>query len=119
MDNQASSTDILVIKAKRRFQGLHSEIVGEISTILKKAKLMPIVELQANDPSFTAIVEELRRMRQILEILHDHLGDEISHNMSILDTYIDLADSLAQAIANDSPDCLGEAIAALDEQPYI
>ncbi|WP_313396654.1 hypothetical protein [Atlantibacter hermannii] len=117
--NPKEPADILHKRAVRRFNALTSSILGEISAMLKKAKLLPIPELQMNNPNFTEIVEQLRLYRMLSEMAADLLKIEKQDDLNDLDTYIGLADDLAKAIDADDYDALCGAIAALDEKPYI
>ncbi|MEB5750043.1 hypothetical protein MXF13_09150 [Leclercia adecarboxylata] len=119
VDLKRESVEILHKKAVQRFNSLTYAIIGEISAMLRKAKLMPIPELQAHNPTFDKVVEQLRLYRSLSGTVADLLGIDEQKELSMLDEYIELADDLAQAIIADSFDALCGAIAALDEKPYI
>ncbi|CAM3806749.1 hypothetical protein [Xenorhabdus thuongxuanensis] len=109
---------ILLKRAVNRFNDLYSAILGEISAMLKKAKLLPIPELQRNNPTFSDTVSELKLYRDLSIVVADLL--KIDKNiLKELNLYIDLADTLAKAIDADDYDALCGAISALDEKPYI
>jgi prephenate dehydrogenase len=109
--------DHLLENAKKRFNTLHSSIYGEISSMLSKAKIMPMPDLMMQNPSFTRLVQILKEFREPLSILAPML--EIDDELPMLDEYISLAEKLADAIESESHDNLCGVIAALDEKPYI
>ena len=111
--------EILHKKAVARFNTLTYGILGEISSMLSKAKLLPIPELQLNDPTFDRVVSQLRLYRVLAETVSELLKIDKRQELADLDEYIEYADDLAQAIASDNADALCAAIAALDEKPYI
>ncbi|MEQ1965245.1 hypothetical protein ABLB69_19315 [Xenorhabdus khoisanae] len=106
-------------KATGRFREMHAIIFGEISSILKKAKLMPLIELRKHNPSFTEIAEELIRYRELAKKVATWLDIEEDQFSAYVDEYIALTRELAKAIDDDDPDALCGAIAALDDKPYI
>lgn len=114
-----SKTGALHKQAVQRFNSLTSAIIGEISSMLSKAKLMPIPDLQTQNPTFDKIVEQLWMYKSLAVIVADLLKVDKKHELDMLDEYIGLVDNLAQAILSDDPDTLCGAIAALDEKPYI
>lgn len=106
--------------AKKRFKKIQAQMFGEISSMLRKAKLTPIWELQENNPSFTALASDLEyfleHLKQFSEIMPEKFTtEEINRAVD----YVRLTKDLAVAIDNDDDDSLGAAIAALDEKPYI
>lgn len=105
--------------AIQRFNRLTYAIVGEISSMLKKAKIMPMEDLRSHDPTFEEIVKQLRVYRLVASAAADALGISEEDEMADPDIYIELADGLAKAIKSNDHDALCEAIAALDEKPYI
>jgi hypothetical protein len=111
--------DLLHKRAVNKFNSLYSAILGEISAMLKKAKLLPIPELQRNNPNFTEIVEQLKLYRAFSGMASDLLKVDKNQDLSELDDYIHLADELAKAIDADDYDALCGAIAALDQKPYV
>lgn len=111
--------DLLHKKAVNRFNSLTSSILGEVSYMLKKAKLLPIPELQRNNPTFSEVVEQLKLYRMLSEMAVDLLKIDNSAELKELDVYIGLADELAKAIDAGDHDALCAAISALDEKPYI
>lgn len=119
VDLQNESVETLHKKAVQRFNSLTSAIIGEISSMMSKAKVMPIPELQAHNPTFDKVVEQLRIYRALSGKVAELLGIDRQEELSLLDEYIELADDLAQAIIADSFDALCGAISALDEKPYI
>lgn len=114
--------DIVAITQKEEaialFRQNYNIMFGDISGMLRKAKLTPIMDLQGQDPSFTNMAVELEHYMFLL----DKLGCEIeisSQYMARAREYLILVHQLAEAIENDDCDSLGAAIAALDEKPYI
>ncbi|WP_368753401.1 hypothetical protein [Klebsiella pneumoniae] len=87
--------------------------------MLSKAKLLPIPELQLNNPTFEEVVSQLRLYRALSEKVAELLKIDRKDELAELDAYIELADDLAQAIVADNPEGLCAAIAALDEKPYV
>lgn len=116
---EQESVEILHKKAVNRFNTLTYGILGEISSMLSKAKLLPIPELQIHNPTFDEVVTQLRLYRALAERVAELLHIDKTNELNELDDYIELADDLAQAIASDHADALCAAIAALDEKPYI
>lgn len=112
-------TEDLHKKAVQRFNSLTYSIIGEISSMLSKAKLMPIPDLQTHNPTFDKIVEQLWIYRKLAGNVADLLKIDKTHELDMLDEYIGYVDDLAQAIISDNADMLCGAIAALDEKPYI
>lgn len=106
-------------RAVIKFNSLYSTILGEISSMLKKARLLPIPELKQNNPTFTEIVTQLKYFRELSGVAVELLNIDRNEDLSDLDDYIRLADNLAQAIDSDDYDSLCEAIAALNDKPYI
>ena len=113
------SVEILHKRAVSRFNSLTYAIIGEISSMLSKAKLLPIPELQLNNPTFEEVVKQLRLYRDLSEKVAELLKIDRSTELTELDEYIELADDLAQAIVADNADGLCAAIAALDDKPYV
>jgi len=111
--------EILHKKAVDRFNTLTYGILGEIGSMLGKAKLLPIPELQVNNPTFDQVVNQLKLYRALAERVAELLKIDKKQELADLDEYIEHADDLAQAIASDNADALCAAIAALDEKPYI
>ena len=112
------SVEVLHKRAVARFNSLTYAIIGEISSMLSKAKLLPIPELQLNNPTFEEVVSQLRLYRALSEKVAE-LKIDRKDELAELDAYIELADDLAQAIVADNPEGLCAAIAALDEKPYV
>ncbi|ENG6107235.1 hypothetical protein ACAY19_002164 [Serratia liquefaciens] len=119
IDFQKESVESLHKKAVLRFNRLTYAIVGEISSMLKKAKVMPLADLQNHNPTFEEVVRQLRIYRALSEAAANALGIDGADDLNEIDTYINLADDLATAIASDDYDSLCGAIAALDTKPYI
>ena len=113
------SVEVLHKRAVARFNSLTYAIIGEISSMLSKAKLLPIPELQLNNPTFEEVVSQLRLYRALSERVAELLKIDRKDELAELDAYIELADDLAQAIVADNPEGLCAAIAALDEKPYV
>lgn len=111
--------DILHKRAVNKFDSLYSAILGEISSMLKKAQLLPIPELQRNNPTFTEIVKELKFFREISGVAVGMLKIDKADDLRDLDDYIFQAENLAEAIDSDDYDALCAAIAALNDKPYI
>ncbi|MGH1373570.1 MAG: hypothetical protein ACRBBW_16135 [Cellvibrionaceae bacterium] len=110
----------LIKDAKARFNRLHSRIFGDISDMLRVAKLEPLHVLTDNDPSFTALVVELDELRGIVLGLWEIMPEISSKaNLDTLDEYLGLTRELAVSIESGCSDSLGAAISALDEKPYI
>ena len=105
-------------KARKMFNSLHSAIFGEISAMLRTAKLTPILTLRDVNPSFTTMVDALEEYLAILVKL-DAFTDMISCHLDDTRKYLKLVRNLAKAIDNDDSESLCEAISALDEKPYI
>ena len=112
-----SGTEKLLTEGKKRYKHLHGAIFGEISSMLSRAKLEPIERLHGLDPSFTALVEELKGLRNVVAALAPLLG--LNGEVRMIDEYISLAEDLASSIDAQSPDSLCAAIAALDDKPYV
>ncbi|MDA5483092.1 hypothetical protein PGS49_20960 [Yersinia intermedia] len=111
--------DMLHRRAVNRFNSLHSAILGEISSMLKKASLLPIPELQRNNPTFTEIVKQLKFFRELSDVAVKMLKIDKAEDLRELDDYILHAENLAEAIDSDDYDALCGAIAALNDKPYI
>lgn len=105
-------------KAVNRFNELHSSIFGSISSMLSQAKIQPMGSLRGKNPSFTALVDELVLYKTVAEKL-GNLLDERRENLAMINEYLLLARAMADAIDTENHDALCEAIAALDEKPYI
>lgn len=117
---QEQNLEFLLKRAKSRFSGLQAIIFGEISSMLRTAKLLPLYELQTQNPTFMQIVEQLREYRDIAKQVASMLGGVISQSeIDDVSEYLAFAEDLAEAIDANSPDSLCAAIAALDEKPYI
>jgi hypothetical protein len=106
-------------QAVDEFNRLHGTMIGEISAMLKTAKVAPLVDLRNKNPTFTSVVAELRFYRDVCAQLVPHFSVDKSSEIAMIDEYLELADDLAQAIEADNPDTLCSAIAALDVKPYI
>ncbi|MCE9882032.1 hypothetical protein LZ641_17090 [Hafnia paralvei] len=106
-------------QAVDEFNRLHGTMIGEISAMLKTAKVAPLVDLRKNNPTFTSVVEELRFYRNVCAQLVPHFSVDKTSEIKMIDEYLELADDLAQAIEADNPEALCAAIAALDVKPYI
>lgn len=111
--------ELLHKRAVNKFNSLYSAILGEISSMLKKARLLPMPELQRNNPTFTEIVAQLKFFRELSGVAVELLKIDKNEDLSELDDYIRLATQLAQAIDSDDYDSLCGAIAALNDKPYI
>lgn len=105
--------------AKSRFKLLHSRIFGNISEMLRKARLMPLHKLSEENPSFVMLVDELIDLRATIKLLAPQLELTSFAEIGLIDQYIGLAHDLAVSIESECHDSLGAAVAALDEQPYI
>lgn len=105
--------------AIQRFTRLHGAMFGEISGMLKKAKLSPMEALQANEPSFSQMAESLEEYLDTLEVLRQRIEDIEVSVIEHAKEYLQLIKNLATAIDAGCTDMLGEAIAELDEKPYI
>ncbi|MGI2067881.1 hypothetical protein [Shewanella sp. MF08487] len=108
-----------IAEAVKRFNGLHGSIFGDISSMLRTAKLAPIEDLRAHDPNFTEMVVILEEYKVIIVGLSTFLEQITEATIQRLDEYISLARDLAVAIESHCYDALGAAIAALDEKPYV
>lgn len=106
-------------KAINKFNELYSAIFGEISSMLRKAKLAPMIELQKHNPSFTETASQLKLYRDLSKVAADLIKIDQGSELAMLDEYISLVTNLAKAIDNDDYDALCGAISALDEKPYI
>lgn len=107
-------------QAIERFNRLHSAIFGDISYMLKTAKISPMDSLQDHDPHFSVMVDRLELLKSILTPLSDYLPEVVNGTViARLEEYIELARNIAEAIEKDCYDALGEAIAKLDEKPYV
>ncbi|MEX6160663.1 hypothetical protein AB6G16_02315 [Proteus mirabilis] len=62
---EPQSAEFVLKIAKKRFNGLQAIIFGEISAMLKTSKLLPLYELQNQNPTFKDIVAELTTYRDI------------------------------------------------------
>ncbi|MDC9591708.1 hypothetical protein PSI23_21100 [Xenorhabdus sp. XENO-10] len=71
-DNK-DSIEIVHRRAVRKFNEFYSAIFGEISSMLKKAKLLPIPELQRNNPTFSDTVSVLKLYRDFSNLAADLL----------------------------------------------
>jgi len=107
----------LLIEGKRKYRHLHAAIFGEISSMLCKAKLEPIERLHGLDPSFTALVKELKQLREIVAVLAPLFG--FTNDLGMIDEYISLAEDLASSIDAQNSDSLCAAISVLDDKPYV
>ncbi|MGJ7228286.1 hypothetical protein [Morganella morganii] len=106
--------------AKKRFSGLQAIIFGEISAMLKISKLLPLYELQNQNPTFKDIVAALTTYRDIATQVALVVGSVIKESeLNDVNEYLGLASALAEAIDADDYDSLCAAISALDEKPYI
>ncbi|MGP2481270.1 hypothetical protein ACTUSZ_00250 [Pantoea eucalypti] len=106
-------------QAVDEFNRLHGTMIGEISAMLKLAKVAPLVELRKKDPTFISVVEELKIFSGVCKQLAPSFSVDKSSEIKMIEEYLELADSLAQAIDADDPEWLCAAIAALDVQPYV
>lgn len=103
--------------AKNLFIDLQSKVMGEISAMLRRAKLTSIMDLADEVETFTESAEELEHFSKITHALAPMLGVEAE--AAALDPYIDAVKRLGQAIDNGCSDSLGAVIAELDDLPYI
>ncbi|CNL53225.1 TPA: hypothetical protein ACGAHI_001294 [Yersinia enterocolitica] len=106
-------------KAIEEFNRLHSTMFSEISSMLKEAKLAPMLTLRAKNPTFSSLVIELINYRQIYVAIAQILDLDKEDEIGMISEYLALADDLAKAIDADDADALCGAIAALDVKPYI
>ncbi len=106
-------------QAVDEFNRLHGTMIGEISAMLKSAKVAPLVELRKKDPTFASVVAELRFYRDVCAALVPHFSVDKTSDIEMIDEYLKLADDLAKAIEADDSDALCAAIAALDVKPYV
>ncbi len=106
-------------QAVDEFNRLHGTMIGEISAMLKTAKVAPLVDLRKKDPTFSSVVEELRAFRDVCCALAPHFRVDKTSEIAEIDKLLNMANNLAQAIEADDPDALCAAIAALDVEPYI
>lgn len=118
MSKIKSIEENLILKAKSEYKRLHSGIIGEISSMLKTAKIEPMHYLTGLDPSFTSLVVDLESYMVIIEKLKDSL-DIKARDIETVKEYIVLARDIAESIDSGCSDTLGAAIAALDEKPYV
>lgn len=117
---EPQSAEFMLKIAKKRFNGLQAIIFGEISAMLKTSKLLPLYELQNQNPTFKDIVAELTTYRDIATQVATIVGAAIDQSeIDNVNEYLELALELAKAIDSDDHDSLCAAIAALDEKPYI
>ena len=119
MSNEIDLSANLHKKAVEKFNDLYSAIFGEISSMLRKAKLRPMMELQKDNPSFTETAKQLKTYKDLSKAVAELLELDQSKELAMLDEYISLVTDLATAIDNDDHDALCGAISALDEKPYI
>lgn len=117
--NTKEPADLLHKRAVNKFNTLYSAILGEISSMLKRAQLLPIPELQRNNPTFTQIVTQLKFFRELSDVAVKMLKIDKAEDLRELDDYILHAENLAEAIDSDDYDALCGAIAALNDKPYI
>lgn len=106
-------------KAIEEFNRLHSTMFSEISSMLKEAKLAPMLTLRVKNPTFSSLVIELINYRQIYVAIAQILDLDKEDEIGMISEYLALADDLAKAIDADDADALCGAIAALDVKPYI
>jgi len=118
MHNIDNIEEKLIIKAKSEYKRLHSSIIGEISSMLKTAKIEPMHNLIGLDQSFTSLVVDLESYMMIIEKLKEAL-DINDREIGIVREYITLARGIAESIDSWCSDTLGAAVAALDEKPYV
>ncbi|CAG9411147.1 hypothetical protein NVI2019_PEGOAJLN_00682 [Providencia alcalifaciens] len=117
---ELQNPEFMLKLAKRRFNGLQAIIFGEISAMLKTSKLLPLYELQNQNPTFKDIVAALTTYRDIATQVATMLGSAIDQSeIDDVNEYLELASELAEAIDSDNHDSLCAAIAALDDKPYI
>lgn len=118
ISNESDFGDAFHKKAVNRFNELHSSIFGSISSMLRQARIQPMGTLRGKNPSFTALVDDLVLYRTIAEKLGNLLEDG-RESLAMIDEYLELARSMADAIDGENHDGLCAAIAALDEKPYL
>ena len=82
------SVEVLHKRAVARFNSLTYAIIGEISSMLSKAKLLPIPELQLNNPTFEEVVSQLRLYRALSEKVAELLKIDRKDELAELDAYI-------------------------------
>ncbi|MGC0989765.1 hypothetical protein WKH43_11835 [Pantoea agglomerans] len=117
--NVSSINQKLHDQAVDEFNRLHGTMIGEISSMLKTAKVAPLIELRKKDPTFASVVAELKIFREVCVALAPHFSVDKTSEIKMIDEYLALADDLAEAIDADNTDALCAAIAALDVKPYI
>jgi hypothetical protein len=100
-----------------KFYVLYHRCFGDITAMLRKAKVMPMGDLAAHNPSFTQMVINLKELREVAKQVSDllNIGEDFTH----LDLCISLTESLANSIESQCHDSLGSAVAALDQTPHI
>ena len=116
------SSDVVNLEleqAKKRFNTLHTSVLAEISSMLRKAKLMPLVDLVSHNPTFTEMVEQLEEFKSAAEQIASIFEIGAEDTFAMINTNIALARQLANAIEDECHDSLGAAVAALDEKPFI
>lgn len=119
MPHDAQDVQSLHKKAVNRFNELHASIFGSISSMLKVAKLQPLRTLKEHNPSFVFMVSELEHYKVIAVQVSTLLDIDTRADIAMIDEYLVLARGMANAIDTDDPEALCEAIAALDDKPYI
>lgn len=115
----SSKNQDLLKLARNRFNIIYSGIFGEISSMLKLAKLCPIHVLQSQNPSFTYLLNELKSYEKIVIELNGIFKFAEQEDVTRISEYILVAEKLANAIDNYNIEELTQAISELDEKPYI
>ncbi|WP_392565797.1 hypothetical protein RHO15_09545 [Utexia brackfieldae] len=109
--------------AKLQFKGYYSQIFGAIVSCFRKAKLMPLEDLQCENPTFTQIAQDLKKFYRTMEILNTSFleeDDKISQNeLGCIKKYTELLERLGSAIDNEDIEEMTEVVAILAEEPYI
>ncbi len=110
-------TNKTLYQARDLFHHYHSKVMGEISSMLRRAKLTSVMHLAGERPTFSETARELEYFANIVKVLAPLL--HLEQQAEALVPYIEAVKRLGEAIDSGCEDSLGEAIAELDQLPYI
>ncbi|OCG08775.1 hypothetical protein A9G13_01560 [Gilliamella sp. wkB178] len=113
MNSANSKDEDILVKAKKDFETIQNRVYGEISLLLKYAKLNAYDILKAKNPSYSEVVESLKKYLEIVELLTPIIKTP-QHVIDDLNLVLDHFSELAKGIEEENIEMICEAIAKLD-----
>ncbi|MBI0155123.1 hypothetical protein [Gilliamella sp. W8128] len=113
MNSANSKDEDILAEAKKAFETTQNRIYGEISILLKYAKLNAYDILKARNPSYSEVVESLKQYLEIVELLAPIIKTP-QHVIDDLNLVLVHFSELAKGIDEENIDIICEATAKLD-----